>query len=150
MAAHARLKNELTGDEKCHNPMSWLVWFPCFWRISFLFRIYYRKTLRVLSFVLESGVKPSWNCRTVVKPGWTVKLCHNFPKHTTTGCLHSHGEEVDGLFASRAFFCFYLFIFARASCCQFSLPPNDEGWLWFVILTLPGLFYLLFDKVDKG
>ena len=26
MAAHVRLKNEFTEDEKCHNLMSWLVW----------------------------------------------------------------------------------------------------------------------------
>ena len=26
MAAHARLKNEFTEDEKCHNLMSWLIW----------------------------------------------------------------------------------------------------------------------------
>ena len=25
MAAHARLKNEFTEDEKCHNLMSWLI-----------------------------------------------------------------------------------------------------------------------------
>ena len=25
MAAHARLNNEFTEDEKCHNPMSWLI-----------------------------------------------------------------------------------------------------------------------------
>ena len=25
MAAHARLKNEFTGDEKYHNHMSWLI-----------------------------------------------------------------------------------------------------------------------------
>ena len=27
MAAHARLKNEFTEGEKCHNLMSWLKWF---------------------------------------------------------------------------------------------------------------------------
>ena len=27
MAAHARLKNGFTEDEKCHNLMSWLNWF---------------------------------------------------------------------------------------------------------------------------
>ena len=26
MAAHARLKNEFTEDEKCHNLMNWLIW----------------------------------------------------------------------------------------------------------------------------
>ena len=26
MAAHARLKNEFLEDEKCHNPMNWLIY----------------------------------------------------------------------------------------------------------------------------
>ena len=31
--------------------------------------------------------------------------------------------------------------FARASFCPFSLPLGVGGWLWFVFVTLPGLFY---------
>ena len=46
------------------------------------------------------------------------------------------GEEGAGLCASHAFVCF-----VRVSFCHFSLPPGNGGWLTFVIMALPGLFY---------
>ena len=41
----------------------------------------------------------------------------------------------------------YLFVvvfFVRVRFCPFSLPLGVGGWLWFVIVAPPGLFYLLF------
>ena len=36
----------------------------------------------------------------------------------------------------------HLFVcFERVSFCHFSLPLGVEGWLRFVIVALPGLFY---------
>ena len=36
----------------------------------------------------------------------------------------------------------HLFVcFVRVSFCHFSLPRGVGGWLWFVIVALPGLFY---------
>ena len=36
----------------------------------------------------------------------------------------------------------HLFVcFVRVSFCHCSLPPGVGGWLWFVIVALPGLFY---------
>ena len=52
----------------------------------------------------------------------------------------SLGGQGAGLCASRAFVCL-LFFFARVSFCPFSLPLGVGGWLQFVIVTLPGLFY---------
>ena len=34
--------------------------------------------------------------------------------------------------------------FVRVSFCHFSLPLGVGGWLRFVIVALPGLFYYLF------
>ena len=45
-------------------------------------------------------------------------------------------EEGAGLCASRAFVCS-----VRVSFCHFSPPRGVGGWLQFVIVTLPGLFY---------
>ena len=50
--------------------------------------------------------------------------------------ITSLGEDGDGLCASRAFVCF-----VRVSFCPFSLPLGVGGWLWFVIVALPGLYY---------
>ena len=36
---------------------------------------------------------------------------------------------------------FVFVYFARVSFCHFSLPLGVGGWLRFVIVTLPGLFY---------
>ena len=45
----------------------------------------------------------------------------------------------------------HLFVcFARVGFCQFSLPFGVGGWLRFVIVALPGLFYLLFFKVFRS
>ena len=49
------------------------------------------------------------------------------------------GEEGAGLCASRTFVCF-----VRVSFCHFSLPLGVGGWLRFVIVALPDLFYQLF------
>ena len=35
--------------------------------------------------------------------------------------------------------------FVRVSFCHFSLPLGVGGWLRFVIVALPGLFYFFFD-----
>ena len=51
--------------------------------------------------------------------------------------ITSLGEEGAGLCASRAFVCF----FVHVSFCHFSLPLGAGGWLRFVIVALPGLFY---------
>ena len=41
----------------------------------------------------------------------------------------------------------HLFVcFVRASFCHFSLPLGVGGWLWFLIVALPELFYLLFCR----
>ena len=50
--------------------------------------------------------------------------------------LFSIVEEGAGLCASRAFVCF-----VRVSFCRFSLPLGVGGWLRFVTVALPGLFY---------
>ena len=50
--------------------------------------------------------------------------------------ITSLGVEGAGLCASRAFVCF-----VRFSFCYFSLPFCVGGWLRFVIVALPGLFY---------
>ena len=51
--------------------------------------------------------------------------------------ISSHGEERDGLCASRA-----LFVdIARVNFCLFSLPFGVRGWLLLVIVALPGLVY---------
>ena len=55
--------------------------------------------------------------------------------------ITSLGEEGAGLCASRAFV-----YFARVSFCPFSLPLSVGGWLRFVIVALPGLFYYFFHK----
>ena len=49
--------------------------------------------------------------------------------------ITSLGEEGAGLCASLAFICFVLYV----SFCHFSLPLGVGGWLWFVIVALPGL-----------
>ena len=42
-------------------------------------------------------------------------------------------------------FLVYLFVcFVRVSFCHFSLPLDVGGWLRFVIVALPGLFYYHF------
>ena len=51
--------------------------------------------------------------------------------------ITSLGEEGAGLCASRVFFVCVVF-------CHFSLPLGVGGWLWFVIMALPGLMYLHF------
>ena len=35
-------------------------------------------------------------------------------------------------------------LFVCVSFCHFSLPLGVEGWLWFVIVALPVLFYYFF------
>ena len=37
--------------------------------------------------------------------------------------------------------CIFFVCFVRVSFCPFSLPFGVGGWLWFVIMALPGLFY---------
>ena len=49
------------------------------------------------------------------------------------------GEDRVGLCASRAFVCKI-----HVSFCHFSLPLGVGGWLWFLTVALPGLFYYLF------
>ena len=40
----------------------------------------------------------------------------------------------------------HLFVcFVRVSCCHFSLPLAVGGWLRFVIVELPGLFYKIYS-----
>ena len=40
----------------------------------------------------------------------------------------------------------YLFVYlACATFCHFSLPLGVRGWLWLVIVALPGLFISLFN-----
>ena len=56
--------------------------------------------------------------------------------------ITSLGEEGDGLCASRAFVCF-----VRVSFCHFSLPLGVGGWLRFVIVALPGLFFFQLPRV---
>ena len=51
--------------------------------------------------------------------------------------ITSLGEEGASLCASRAF----VVCFERVSFCHFSLPLGVGGWLQFVIVALPGLFY---------
>ena len=54
--------------------------------------------------------------------------------------IASLGEEGAGLCAF-----VHLFVcFVRISFCQFSLPLGVGGWLRFVIVALPGLFYYFF------
>ena len=48
--------------------------------------------------------------------------------------MNSLGENGAGLCASRAFVCFVSF-------CHFSLPLGVGGWLRFMIVALPVLFY---------
>ena len=58
--------------------------------------------------------------------------------HSFSIVITSLGEEGAGLCASRAFFVvvvLYVLVF------HFSLPLSVGGWLRFVIVTLPGLFY---------
>ena len=49
----------------------------------------------------------------------------------------SLGEEGASLCVSRAFVC----LFCTCYFCHFSLPLGVGGWLRFVIVALPGLFY---------
>ena len=51
--------------------------------------------------------------------------------------ITSLGEDGTGLCASRAFVC----LFCTVSFCRFSLPLGVGGWLRFIIVALPGLFY---------
>ena len=56
--------------------------------------------------------------------------------------ITSLGEEGAGLCVSLAFVCLHLFVyFARVRFCPFSLPLGVGGWLRFVIVALPALFY---------
>ena len=39
----------------------------------------------------------------------------------------------------------HLFVsYAHVSLCLFSFPPGVRGWLRFLLVALPGLFYLLY------
>ena len=57
----------------------------------------------------------------------------------------SLGEEGAGLYPSRAFVC----LFCTYSFCNFSLPLGVGGWMRFVIMALPGLFYKFFHVVSS-
>ena len=50
----------------------------------------------------------------------------------------SLGNEEAGLCAFRAFVCLF------CTCYFFSVPLGVSGWLRFVIVALPGLFYNFF------
>ena len=54
------------------------------------------------------------------------------------------GEEEAGLCASRAICFIVLHVLAFVLVCPFTLPLDVVGSLRFVIVALPGLFYLLF------
>ena len=56
--------------------------------------------------------------------------------------ITSLGEEGSGLCASHAFVClFFLCFFVLVSFCHFLFLLGVWGWLWFVTVALPGLFY---------
>ena len=61
--------------------------------------------------------------------------------------ITSLGEKGAGLCASRAF---ALFCFVRASNCPFSLPLGVGGWLWFVMVALPGFSVNFYDKTHRS
>ena len=74
----------------------------------------------------------------------TVALCFKVFPCSLSSCVFvlfsivitSLREEGAVLCASRAIVCF-----VRASFCNFPLPLGVGGWLRFVIVALPGLFY---------
>ena len=53
----------------------------------------------------------------------------------------SLGEEGAGLCASSAFVCLFCTCFFFFFFCPFSLPLGVGGWLRFVIVAFPELFY---------
>ena len=62
--------------------------------------------------------------------------------------ITSLGEDGAGLCAS-LYVCFlFVFLCAHVSVCPFSLPLGVGGWLWFVIVAHPGLFYYFFHLVN--
>ena len=54
--------------------------------------------------------------------------------------ITSLGEEIAGLCASHTFVC----LFCMRYFCPLSLPFGVRGWLRFVIVALPKLFYYVF------
>ena len=60
--------------------------------------------------------------------------------------ITSLGEEGAGLCVSSAMF----FYFARVNFCPFSLRFVVRGWLRLLIVSLLGLFYLLFIKTSTS
>ena len=45
----------------------------------------------------------------------------------------------------------HLFVyFTRVNLCPFSLPLGVGGWLWLVIMALPGLFINVFEILKEN
>ena len=55
MAAHARLKNEFTEDEKCHNLISWLIYQARVYTHIQLNSLYFRESETLPTTVVEES-----------------------------------------------------------------------------------------------
>ena len=92
------------------------------------------------------------------EPGWSAKLCHNFPKPITTDCVKCFGEVDKG---HVGFHILFLTFLLKLSCCEdhvYCSPVFPESTLafWYKsslkkthIQAVQWEFVSMFPAIDK-
>ena len=114
----------------------------------------YRKRFRVHAIVLDP-------CRQAImelphhsyKPGWTAKLCHNFPKPITTDCFKCFGKVDKGHVAVYSVYLAFLLELPSCKehvCCSSVLPKSTlTFWSRCSFRRFSRIFAIIFPAIDN-